>query len=88
MIGVGHLSDRIKGKAPIKHPWPREDRALTYDERIELQKRLTASGFDTIKIDAKMGPLTVNAVRAFQLAKGIIPDGYPSLSLLDRLRAL
>ena len=88
VIGVGHLSDRIKGKAPIKHPWPREDRALTYDERIELQKRLTASGFDTIKIDAKMGPLTVNAVRAFQLAKGIIPDGYPSLSLLDRLRAL
>lgn len=88
VIGVGHLSDRIQSKAAIKHVWPREDRALTYDERIELQKRLTAAGFDTEKIDAKVGPLTVNAVRAFQLSKGIIPDGYPSLRLLDRLRAL
>lgn len=88
VIGVGHLSDRIKGAPPIQHAWPREDRALTYDERIELQKRLTAAGFDTIKIDAKMGPLTVNAVRAFQLSRQIIPDGYPSLRLLDRLRSL
>jgi lytic murein transglycosylase len=88
VIGVGHLSDRIKGKAAIKHTWPRGDRALTYDERIELQKRLTAAGFDTVKIDAKMGPLTVNAVRAFQVSSGVVPDGYPSLRLLERLRAL
>lgn len=88
VIGVGHLSDRIKGDAPFQHAWPRGDRALTYDERIELQERLTAAGFDTVKIDAKMGPLTVNAVRRFQLSKEIIPDGYPSLRLLDRLRAI
>ncbi|MGJ8618102.1 MAG: lytic murein transglycosylase [Sulfitobacter sp.] len=88
VIGVGHLSDRIRGDIPIQHSWPRADRALTYDERVELQERLTAAGFDTVKIDAKMGPLTVGAVRAFQQAKGIIPDGYPSLRLLDRLRAL
>jgi len=88
VIGVGHLSDRIKGAGPIRHDWPRGDRALTYDERIELQKRLTAAGFDTIKIDAKMGPLTINAVRNFQKAKGFLPDGYPSLRLLERLRAL
>ena len=88
VIGVGHLSDRIKGAGPIKHIWPREDRALTYDERIELQKRLTSAGFDTIKIDAKMGPLTINAVRGFQQYVGVVPDGYPSLRLLDRLRAL
>ena len=88
VIGVGHLSDRINGGVPFKHAWPRGDRALTYDERIELQKRLTAAGFDTVKIDAKIGPLTVNAVRQFQLSKEIIPDGYPSLRLLDRLRAI
>ena len=87
-IGVGHLSDRIKGGGPIRHDWPRGDRALTFDERIELQKRLTAAGFDTIKIDAKMGPLTINAVRNFQKARGLLPDGYPSLRLLERLRAL
>lgn len=88
VIGVGHLADRIAGKPPFAQSWPRRLRALTKDERIELQKRLTAAGFDTVKIDAKMGPLTVNAVRRFQQSQGITPDGYPSLAVLDRLRAL
>lgn len=87
VVGIGHLSDRIKGGAAIAHSWPRHMRALSKDERIELQKRLTAAGFDTVKIDAKMGPLTINAVRAFQQSKGVLPDGYPSLQLLERLRA-
>ncbi|NNK15498.1 MAG: lytic murein transglycosylase, partial [Sulfitobacter sp.] len=84
VIGVGHLSDRISGGPAIEHSWPRRLRALTKDERIELQKRLTAAGFDTVKIDAKMGPLTINAVRRFQLANGLLPDGYPSLAVLER----
>lgn len=88
VVGVGHLADRIRGGARFQHRWPRQLRALTYDERIELQKRLTAAGFDTEKIDAKMGPLTVDAVRRFQQDQGVRPDGYPSLSVLDRLRAL
>lgn len=87
VIGVGHLSDRIAGGAPIAHSWPLQDRALTYDERIELQTRLTALGFDTVKIDAKIGPLTINAVRNFQTAQGLLPDGYASLRLLERVRA-
>jgi lytic murein transglycosylase len=88
VVGVGHLSDRIRGAAEIKQGWPRRLRALSKDERIELQKRLTAAGFDTVKIDAKMGPLTINAVRRFQQSQGVLPDGYPSLQLLERLRAL
>ncbi|MFC6582193.1 peptidoglycan-binding domain-containing protein [Sulfitobacter aestuariivivens] len=88
VIGVGHLADRIRGEGPIRQSWPRHLRVLSYDERIELQKRLTAAGFDTEKIDAKMGPLTINAIRRFQQAQGVLPDGYPSLQLLERLRAL
>lgn len=86
VIGVGHLADRIGGASALKGDWPRGDRALSYDERIELQERLTAAGFDTKKIDAKIGPLTINAVRAWQLSKGLVPDGYASLRLLERLR--
>ncbi|MEM6303376.1 MAG: lytic murein transglycosylase [Pseudomonadota bacterium] len=88
VIGVGHLADRIAGGAGFLASWPRALRVLDYDERVELQRRLTAAGFDTVKIDAKMGPLTVNAIRRFQQAQGIRPDGYPSLPLLERLRAL
>ena len=87
VIGVGHLADRIAGGAPIQQGWPEQDRALTYDERIELQTRLTALGFDTVKIDAKIGPLTINAVREFQTANDLLADGYASPRLLDRIRA-
>lgn len=86
VIAVGHLADRIAGAGPLQGDWPRQDRALSYDERIELQTELTAQGFDTQKIDAKIGPLTVNAVRGWQVSQGEVPDGYASPRLLERLR--
>jgi len=86
VIAVGHLADRIRGGAPIQAAWPREYRALTLPERIEMQSRLGAAGFDAGGADGKIGPLTIAAVRAFQRAEGLVPDGYPSLDILTRLR--
>lgn len=86
VIGVGHLSDRISGGRPIQSGWPREDRALKLDERLELQRLLTAKGFSTLGIDGKIGPKTVAAVRAYQLSSGMVPDGYPAPRLLKVLR--
>lgn len=86
VIAVGHLADRIRGGGPIRADWPRGDRALAADERRELQERLTKAGFDTGGIDGRIGPNTIAAVRAFQRAKGLIPDGYASLDVLRRLR--
>ncbi|MBN2907796.1 MAG: lytic murein transglycosylase [Rhodobacteraceae bacterium] len=86
VIGVGHLSDRIKGGPAIRAQWPRDDRALKFAERKELQERLTRAGFDTRGIDGKIGPNTILAVRAFQRSVGMIPDGYASLEILKRLR--
>ncbi len=51
-----------------------------------MQRRLTGAGFDTKGVDGKVGPLTIAAVRDFQRAAGMIPDGYASLALLQRLR--
>ncbi|SHF36470.1 lytic murein transglycosylase [Litoreibacter ascidiaceicola] len=86
VIGVGHLSDRLKGKPAIRSGWPRGDRALKFAERKEMQRLLTAKGFDTKKIDGKIGPLTIEAVRGFQRSVGLVPDGYASLDILKRLR--
>lgn len=86
VIGVGHLSDRLRGKPAIQHPWPRGDRALKFAERKELQRRLTARGFNTQGVDGKIGPRSVAAIRAFQRSVGMAPDGYASLSVLKKLR--
>jgi len=86
VIGVGHLADRINGGPAIKGGWPLGDRALTFDERTEMQRLLTAKGFDTKGIDGKIGPLTIQAVRDFQRTTGQAPDGYASLAILEKLR--
>jgi len=86
VIAVGHLADRIAGGAPIRAGWPRGDRALLQAERKELQERLTRAGFSTGGIDGKIGPKTIAAVRAYQRAAGLVPDGYASLDILKRLR--
>jgi lytic murein transglycosylase len=86
VIGVGHLADRIKGGPPIQRGWPLGDRALTFDERTEMQRLLTARGFNTKGIDGKIGPLTIQAVRDFQRSIGQAPDGYASLAILEKLR--
>lgn len=86
VIGVGHLSDRLKGGSAIKAKWPRGDRALKFSERKEMQRRLIAKGFDTKKVDGKIGPLTIEAVRGFQRSIGMVPDGYASLTILKKLR--
>lgn len=86
VIGVGHLSDRIRGGASINASWPRGDRALTFAERQEMQRRLTRAGFSTQGVDGKIGPKTIDAVRGYQRSQGLTPDGYASLNLLKRLR--
>ncbi len=85
VIAVGHLADQLRGRGPILAPWPREERALSFDERVALQRRLTAAGFDTGGIDAKMGPKTIAAIKSFQKARGMVPDGFPSLTVLSAL---
>lgn len=86
VIAVGHLSDRIAGGSPMTAGWPREDRALVLEERVELQQRLTDAGFDTGGVDGRIGPRTIRAMQAWQLASGLPPDGYASLQALEALR--
>lgn len=86
VIAVGHLADRLRGGPAIQHTWPVGDRALTFDERVELQTLLTAAGFDTKGADGLIGPNTIAGIRAYQKSISSIPDGYANIALLEGLR--
>ncbi len=86
VVAIGHLADRLKGGPPIQADWPTADRALTFDERVELQRRLTRAGFSTSGADGILGPNSIAALRAWQKTNGLVPDGYASLAILERLR--
>jgi lytic murein transglycosylase len=85
-LGVGHLSDRIAGRPPIQASFPPDANGLTIDDRKELQRRLTAAGFDTGGADGVIGSNTTAAISAYQAQAGLPVTGQPSLSLLQRLR--
>jgi hypothetical protein len=85
-LAIGHLADRLRGGGPFAKPWPRHERVLTREERLELQQRLARHGYDVGEPDGRLGPKTRTALRAFQTAVGAVPDGFASASILDRLR--
>ena len=86
-LAVVHLADRIAGAGPFVQPFPGGERLPTIAELQEVQRRLTALGFDTDGTDGRAGRDTMRAVRAFQKKVGMEPaDGYPGIKLLARLR--
>jgi lytic murein transglycosylase len=85
-IGVGHLSDRIRGAGPIQASFGPDASGMTRADRQELQRLLTARGFDTEGSDGVIGARTRAAISAYQTSAGLPVTGEPSLDLLQRLR--
>jgi len=85
-LGVGHLSDRIKGYGPFVHPWPTDEKRLSLDQRKELQQLLVAQGYLEGDIDGVIGPATLEAVKAYQRKKKMGVDGFPTRTILELLR--
>jgi lytic murein transglycosylase len=86
-LAVLHLGDRILGGEPFVQKFPGSERAPTLFEVQEIQRRLTALGFDTGGTDGRVGNDTMRAVRNFQRKIGMEPaDGYAGVTLLARLR--
>jgi membrane-bound lytic murein transglycosylase B len=85
-MGVAHLGDRVMGGLPIQGSWPKDQPMLAKEERQELQQRLARLGFYEGEMDGKFGSKTRDAVRNFQVGRGLIPDGYADYAVLRELR--
>lgn len=84
-LAVASLSDRLAGRPGIQADWPRAEPALSRDRIRRMQQGLNAQGFDVGTPDGLVGPNTREGLRAYQRSVGVIPDGYPTQSLIRRL---
>ncbi|MDN3720831.1 peptidoglycan-binding protein [Roseibium salinum] len=85
-LAVGHLADRIIGGGPLEGDWAREYVPLSRSETEELQALLNRQGFTVGDVDGQVGPATRRGIRAYQSARGLVPDGYASAVLLAHMK--
>jgi membrane-bound lytic murein transglycosylase B len=84
-FAVGLLGDAIGG-GQLVGDWNRPFTKLSFEQKIELQKRLAQKGVYDGEYDGKIGSGTRKAIMAWQAAAGLEQDGHPSLEVLNTLR--
>ncbi|MFC0819863.1 lytic murein transglycosylase [Moraxella marmotae] len=77
-LGVSLLAKRIAGGSGLVQSWPRHEQPLSRTQVQNLQRNLTAQGYDTQGIDGVAGGNTRKAFARWQAANGQIPDGFIS----------
>ncbi|TPM33034.1 lytic murein transglycosylase [Mesorhizobium sp. B2-3-5] len=85
-LAVGLLADEIAGGSGLVQDWNRPFTKLSFEERQELQKRLSQHGLYDGKFDGKIGDGSKSAIMAYQAKVGLTQDGYPSMEVLKWLR--
>jgi hypothetical protein len=55
MLGVALLSDRIAGAGPLSGRWPTEDKPLSTNQAMDIQRHLQRLGYPVGKLDGRIG---------------------------------
>jgi len=85
-LAVGLLADRMKADPPVLK-WPRDERALSRDERAQFQNDLKTLGYDPGDADGVLGRKTRIALKLYQKSKNLPADGFPTAALLAALNS-
>ena len=70
----------------VQADWPTDDRGLTRAERREMQRLLTARGYDVGEADGAVGQKTRDAISAIEQSLGMPQHGRPGMKVLQVLR--
>ncbi|QEM80722.1 lytic murein transglycosylase [Halomonas binhaiensis] len=84
-LAVATLSDRIAGRPGVQGSWPRNEKPLSRSQIQEMQARLGALGYEVGTPDGILGPNTRKGLRAWQRDQGLVPDGFATLGVLERM---
>jgi membrane-bound lytic murein transglycosylase B len=79
-VSIGALADQIAGGEPLQ--LTSDDKPLSREDMITLQEGLISQQFLKGKADGILGAETRQAVRRFQRARGLPPDGYADRALI------
>lgn len=85
-LAISILSDKLRGRPGVQGEWPTDDLGLSRAERRELQRLLTARGFDVGEPDGAVGQKTRNAIMAIEQQIGMPQRGRPGMKVLRSLR--
>ncbi len=85
-LAISLLSDRIRGKGGIQGRWPTDDLPLSREERREMQRLLTARGYDVGEPDGAVGAKTRAAIKEIEAKIGMPQSGRPGAKVLNALR--
>lgn len=84
---AAYLATRIAGSPPMSRGNGTVPPLLSIEQMKELQQLLQKRGFDIGTPDGKLGAGTRGAIRAMQVKLGQPADSWPTVELLDALRA-
>ncbi len=84
-LAVCLLADRLKGEPPVVHGWPRDETVLNHNEIVAFQSDLKRLGYDPGDADGILGRKARAALRAWQKANGLVPDGFATERILMRI---
>ena len=85
-VTAAYLATRLAGAPPMSRG-SREIPELSMEQVKELQQLLARRGLEVGEIDGKIGAATRASVKAAQMKLGLPADSYPTLELIERLRA-
>ncbi len=86
-LAIALWSNAIAGRPGLKTPWPENEPDITRAQAYAMQKRLKQLGHTDAEPDGDIGKGTRAAIRSYQIANGMVADGFPSCALLKKVMA-
>jgi len=85
-LAVAYLADRMRGRPSWIGRWPGDDRPLSRDDRVLLQRSLAALCYEVVEFDGHITFEQRDMVRQVQMEMRTKPDGNPTAAVLDHIK--
>jgi membrane-bound lytic murein transglycosylase B len=86
-LTVAGTANRLRGMEPYRAKWP-EVIPLNREQRIRMQKLMQAKGYPVNNVVGQIDFDLRDQIRILQVKFGLLPDGHPTETFLQRLEKL